>query len=334
MMLRMFITGVLLLLPELVGAESPLPVTTVELEAVLVHPVREAPAEAVALNDTRLGAEINGVIAAIDVAVGDRVERGQVLARVDCTPHRIEVARARAALDAGRATLEFSELQLDNARRLSERRSISQEELDKREADARTRKAELDRLQAALDAAGYTASKCTIAAPLNAVVIERIASVGDYAVPGTQILRLLDDENVEVSAKVQEQDLDGLEAAAEVRFTGRLRDHPVRLRTVLPLLERRLRTYEVRLRFTAEPAPPGAAGRLRWRVGGGRIPADLLVQRDGGLGVFVLADGHARFQPLPEARAGHPAATGLAPTTRLIVDGRFRVEDGQAVTVD
>ncbi|NKN34133.1 efflux RND transporter periplasmic adaptor subunit [Marichromatium bheemlicum] len=334
MMPRSFFNGVLLLLPALAGAEAVLSVTTVELGTVLVHPVREAPAEAVALNDTRLGAEINGVIAAIDVAVGDRVERGQVLARLDCTPHEIKVARAQAALAAGRATLEFSELQLDNARRLSARRSISQEELDKREADARTRKAELDRLQAALDAAEYTASKCTIVAPLNAVVIERIASVGDYAVPGTEILRLLDDENIEVSAKVQEQDLGGLEAAAEVRFVGRLRDHPVRLRTVLPLLERRLRTYEVRLRFVAEPAPPGAAGRLRWRVGGGRIPADLLVRRDGGFGVFVLEDGRARFQSLPEARAGHPAATSLAPTTRLIVDGRFRVEDGEAVRAD
>ena len=147
------------------------PVTTAELGSVLIHPARDAPGTAVTLNNTHLDAKSTGVIAEIVVAIGDRVTKGQVVARLDREPHHIEVARAKAMLEAGRSTHDLSLLQLENARRLSEKRSISQEELDKRAAYARTLKADLDRLQAALDAALYTERKCAILAPLNVVVI-------------------------------------------------------------------------------------------------------------------------------------------------------------------
>lgn len=308
------------------------PVTTLELGSVLVHPTRDAPATAVTLNRTQLSTEINGVIAEIGVEVGDRVSQGDVLARLDCEPHQIEVTRAKAALEAGRSTSDFGQLQLDNARRLSQKNSISQEELDKRAAEARTLKAELDRLQATLESALYVERKCLIAAPLDAVVIERIASVGDYAVPGTPILRLLDDKHIEISAKIQEQDLGGLQHAREAVFVAHDASHPVTLRTLLPVMETRLRTYEIRLSLVGEaPVAAGSTGRLRWVATQGQIPADLILKRGTSLGVFILEGDRARFVPLPEARPGHPAPIDMPDTTRIIRDGRYQLEDGDPV---
>lgn len=321
-------------LPALAAnSEHPaVPVTTLELGSILVHPTRDAPATAVTLNRTQVSAEINGVIAEIGVEVGDRVSQGDVLARLDCEPHQIEVARAKAALEAGRSNYDFGQLQLNNAQRLSQKRSISQEELDKRAAEARTLKAELDRLQATLDSALYVERKCLIAAPLDAVVIERIASVGDYAVPGTPILRLLDDQHIEISAKVQEQDLESLQRAREAVFVAQDASHPVTLRTQLPVMETRLRTYEVRLSLAGDaPVAAGSTGRLRWVATQGQIPADLILKRGTSLGVFVLEGDRARFVPLPEARPGHPAPTDLPPATRVIRDGRYQLEDGSLV---
>lgn len=309
----------------------PVPVTTAELGSLLIHPTRDAPATAVSLNQPRVSAEINGVIAEIGVEVGERVTQGQTLARLDCEFHAIEVTRVRAALEAGRSTHAFSLLQLENARRLSERRSISQEELDKRTADARTLKADLDRLQAALNGALHTESKCIIIAPLNAIVVERIASVGDYAIPGTPILRLLDEENIEISAKVQEQDLKNLQQAHESFFIIRNTQYPVTLRTVLPLIETRLRTHEVRLSLVNARIVAGSTGRLRWVVGRGQIPANMILKRGADLGVFVLDGEQARFVPLPEARPGHPVPIDLPAGTLVIRDGRYQLEDGDPV---
>ena len=306
-------------------------VTTAELGSLLVYPSRDAPADTVSMNDTRLDAEITGVLEEIPVQVGDRVAKGQTVARLDCGHHRIAVKSAVAALEVGKSRHEFNELQLTNARKLSANRNISQEELDKRAADARMTKAELDRLEAAIESARLTAGKCEITAPFNAVVIERIASVGVYAVPGTPIVRLLDDENIEISAKVQEQDLEGLTEADRLSFNSRGKSYQARLRTVLPLMDSRLKTYEVRLTFLDEKSSPGTTGRLSWVSRRGHIPADLIVRRGDLLGTFVLEVERVRFVPLEHARPGHPAPIDLPAETAVVIDGRFLIQDGDTV---
>ena len=306
-------------------------VTTVELGTLLVYPSRDAPAETVSMNDTRLDAEITGVLEEIPVQVGDRVNQGQTVARLDCGHHEIAVKSALAALEVGKSRHELNELQLANARKLSANRNISQEELDTRAADARTSKAELDRLEATIESARLTARKCHITAPFNAVVIERIASIGVYAVPGTPIVRLLDDQNIEISAKVQEQDLESLIEASRHDFISRGRDQPVRLRTVLPLMDSRLKSYEVRLTFLEEKSSPGTTGRLGWTTRVGHIPADLIVRRGDQLGIFIVKDERAHFVPLEHARPGHPAPIDLPRETAVVIDGRFAVEDGGRV---
>jgi len=317
-----------------VGAERPkVGVTTAELGTLLVYPSRDAPADTVSMNDTRLDAEITGVLEEIPVQVGDRVAKGQTVARLDCGHHQIAVKSAVAALEVGQSRHEFNELQLTNARKLSTNRNISQEEFDKRAADARMSKADVDRLEAAIESARLTVRKCEIPAPFNAVVIERIAGVGVYAVPGTPIVRLLDDENIEISAKVQEQDLDGLIEAAQLSFNSRGTSYQARLRTVLPLMDSRLKTYEVRLTFLEEKSSPGTTGRLRWVSRHGHIPADLIVRRGDVLGTFVLEGERVRFVAIEHARPGHPAPIDLPRETAVVIDGRFVIQDGDTVRV-
>lgn len=255
------------------------------------------------------------------------------MAGLDCEQHRIAVKRAEAARDAGKVQYDFNQSQLRNAQKLSTTRSISREELDKRLSESRSTKAELDRLEAELAAAQLSESKCEIKAPFNAVVIERIASVGEYVVPGTPIVRILDDENIEISAKVQEEDLQSLTGAADIQFLSREHHYPVEVRAVLSLMDSRLQSYEVRLTLSGEKPSPGSTGRLRWPGGQGYVPADLILERGEQLGIFVLDGEHVRFVPLKEAKLGHPAAVDLDQTTRVVVEGRFNLHDGDPVRV-
>ena len=61
------------------------------------------------------------------------------------------------------------------------------------------------------------------------------------------------------------------------------------------------------------------------------LPAELLVRRDGTLGVFTVEDGTARFRPVPAAQEGQPVALDLPPGTRIVDEGRERLGDGEAV---
>ena len=98
-------------------------------------------------------------------------------------------------------------------------------------------------------------------------------------------------------------------------------------------MDSRIRSYEARLTFRSEKAIPGTAGRLSWRLGRGYIPAEFLVRRGNGLGVFINEAGLARFIALEDARFGQPAAVKLAPATKIIVKGRFGLQENDKLAI-
>ena len=328
------LTGIGLLCSSIaIAADSPTPVTLETLSEVAIFPVRTAPATAISLNDTRISAEISGIVRQLPVKVGDRVDAGEAIARLDCEDYLFAQEQAQAALDAATAQQEFAAYQFERAQRLAVGGSISKEQVRQHNADTAVTLAEVAGLQAALNMSERNVAKCLIRAPFSAVVIERIASVGELAVPGTVLLRLLDDENIEISAKVQEQDLPGLQSAELIRFVSRNKKYEAAVRAILPVMDSKIRSYEVRLVAKGQAAPPGATGRLEWTSSIRHLPPELLVQRDGALGVFVEDEGRARFVAINSAQEGRPAAVQLPPATRIIVDGRFNLSDQDPVRV-
>jgi RND family efflux transporter MFP subunit len=293
-------------------------------------PVLTAPATVISLNDARLSAETSGLLTELPVRVGDRVKEGDVVAQVDCREPETALAEARAALKAGQAQHRFDISQVNKARQLSKSKSISADEIDRRSSAAAVAGAEAERLKAAVTKAEITVDRCKLRAPYDAVVTERLASVGDFVEKGRPVVRLLDADNVEISAHVQEKDVVSLDSASEFRFVTRGETYPLRLRTVLPQMNSRLRSFEARFTFAEQSAVSGSTGRLSWRNPTAHLPADLVVDRDG-LGVFVLEADKARFVPLASATAGLPAAIEADPATRVIIDGRFNLQDGDPV---
>ena len=315
-------------------AAEPTPVTTKKIADVLFYPVRDAPSTTLSLNDTRVSSQLKGILKEINVRVGDSVKQGNVLASMDCEDYKIAVTQATAALTAQRATLKFDRSRLKKVTQLSKKKNISTEEVERRTSNAAISAADVEGLKASLRATERAVEKCAIRAPYDAVVISKIANVGDYLVPGSPVLRLLDRDNVEVSAKVQEQDLALLKQSGNTAFIANEKRYPLKLRAILPLMESRIRSYEVRLEFTADKAYPGSAGRTEWLTPTPYIPAEFLVRRKG-LGVFLAVAGRARFIPLPAANAGQPAALAppLTKSSNVIINGRFKINDGDAVRV-
>ncbi len=311
-----------------------IPVSTKKLADVLFYPVRDAPATTLSLNDTRVSSELKGILKGINVQVGDSVKQGDVVANIDCEDHKIAVSQAIAALTAERAQLTFDRSRLKKVKKLSKKKNISTEEVERRTLNAAISVADVEGLKASLRATERAVAKCAIHAPFDAVVISKMANLGDYLIPGSPILRLLDRDNVEVSAKVQEQDLELLTRAKSVAFIANEKRYPLSMRAILPLMESRIRSYEVRLEFSADKAQPGSAGRTEWNTPTPHIPAELLVRRKG-LGIFLAVNGQAKFVSITAANAGQPAAfvKTLDQNSAVIINGRFKINDGDAVRV-
>ena len=309
------------------------PVTVVPLEELLFHPGREAPATVVSLNDSLISAEIAGKVEEVARRPGDRVSEGDLLARLDCSTYVIARKRAQAAIEAARARFKYARQRFKDAEKLVKARNISSDEFNQRSSEFNRLAAELNVRLADLEEAKWRESRCTLEAPFAAVVTARKASRGDYATPGTPIVRLVDLERLEVSAQIQQQDIEEMKRARKLEFRMDQRHFPLRLRAIVPMLESRIRSYEARYVFTGEEAPPGAAGRLYWESPDPHVPANYLVQRNGRLGLFLYEDGKARFHPVAGAVQGLPARVELPPHSRIIDAGRYSLEDGDTIKV-
>ena len=117
--------------------------------------------------------------------------------------------------------------------------------------------------------------------------------------------------------------------ARDLRFGSDGQARSLALLRISPASAPQARTVEARLRFTGGPAAAGASGAVIWRDSRPHVPAELVVRREGRLGVFAAEDGVARFHRLVDAQEGRPAPVDLAPGTRLVVAGQLALINGQ-----
>jgi RND family efflux transporter MFP subunit len=312
-------------------AQQAVPVTVRPAAELWFHPERSAPAEVVPLNDARLSAELNARVLEIPVRAGQQVRAGELLVRLDCRDYRSRLEAQQYTRAALASRLKLAQTQLTRARNLRKERNISDEEVDRRDSELAALQSELAAQREAEAQAELNLQRCDISAPFDAAVAERLASVGDLAAPGTPLLRLVQTDASEVSARVRPAEAEAGAAARSIEFDWLGRRYPLELLRASPVVDPQTRTRDIRLGFTGEAAPPGASGRVYWRSARAHLPADLLVRRDGRLGVFLANDGHARFVPLEGALEGQPAAAELAGDASVVVEGRHGLLDGMAV---
>lgn len=304
-----------------------------QLADLAVYPRQSAPATVISLNSARLSAQIKARIDEIAVRVGEVTEAGQVLARLDCADYRLAARQAEARLASLEARLGLAERRLARARKLEERQTVSEELLDEREADLAVLRGERGGALAQLEKAKLDVSRCAIRSPYRAVIIARVGSVGEFADVGADLLEVLDLERLEVSAQVPARDIEQVKTIPNLLFEDSAGRHAVKLRVVMPTVNTQTRNREARLLFVDAPALPGAAGKLVWRDNRPHVPAKLLARRETGFGVFLYDNGKARFHLIPGAQQGRSTPVALSPDARLVTEGHYGLQDGQAVAI-
>lgn len=330
-----------------VAGASPAPqreratVSVAPLSSLWLHPQRDAPAQVLARNESRLAAETSGTLLRWTVDVGAQVQRGQLLAQIDPRDAQLGVQRAQAALAASQTRLKLAQAQLQRSRDLVAQGFFSQEALAQRETEVALLLSEISANQAQLATARRQLAKTTLHAPFAGSVKERLAQHGEAVAPGSVLYVLTETGTQEVSATLSPADVAGLRSAPEIRLDTASGSHALRLLRVGATIAAPARTQTARFAFSqAAGAPPaGSSGTLRWRESQPHIAPELMVRRGTNLGIFVQqgsgAATTARFVALPGAQEGRatpvPASTGLAANTLVIMRGQAALQPGQAI---
>jgi RND family efflux transporter MFP subunit len=305
---------------------------TARLDSVWVLPERSAAAQVLARNESRLAAEVSGRIERWSADVGDRVARGDVLARIDPTDYQLAMERARAQQQAAQARLELATTQLQRAKDLVNQGFFSQEALTQRETEVALYQAEVTAATSQWRTAQRQLEKTMLRAPFAGTVLQRQAQVGETVAVGTLLYVLAQSGPVDIQASVSPADVPGLRRASRIEFVPQMGGAPqaVDLLRITDTLQASSRTQTARLKPIGEADwPSGSTGTIRWQDPTPHIPATLMVRRQGSLGVFVQEGGVARFAPLPNAQEGRAAPTQLRPDTRIVVQGQAALNEGQ-----
>ncbi|MDF1529742.1 MAG: efflux RND transporter periplasmic adaptor subunit [Sedimenticola sp.] len=304
------------------GEEKVTQVTIAKLSDITFFQTYSAPATAVSLNNSRISAETSGKILTIPVRVGDMVKQGDLLTELDCQANSYRVTRAEAGLKSIEARVNLASLQIKRTKSLIKTSSVSEERLNQQQADLQIALADQNAQYATLAEARLDQSRCRITAPFAGVVRERLAGEGEWVNPGQPVIRLSDQQRLEVSAQVSIDLIDSLKQANKIVLETNQGNFIVAIRLVVAAIESQGRNREVRFLFTDEQALPGSSGRLSWQSTAPSIPADIPVRRGGQLGLFLADNGTARFHPLNHALEGHPVEVDLPADTKVIMEGR------------
>lgn len=335
-MLRMprpFLTTILFLLSATAVAQQKVAVSVSPLGDLLVNRDVRATATVVSANEPVVTAQIAALVNAVLHDVGARVDKGELLIRLDDDNAGLALAQAKASLAALDAQVLEASSRAENAEELLARNFISDEELVARRAALAVVEANREAQRVAVQAAELDVSRTRITAPFDAVIVERRAQVGGYVQPGSPLLTLSQLGGQEVDAEIDARYRGSLSIGTEAVFDSRGTRWPVRLERLSSVVDPISRTVRGRFRFVDGEADTGSSGEIIWNDLSGVLSVNVIVERNNQLGVFVADGETARFVVIDGAQQGRPAAVNLPAETLVIIRGQNRLQDGDAIEV-
>jgi RND family efflux transporter MFP subunit len=266
-----------------------------------------------------VSAQITGALTDVLIEEGDHVQGGQVIAKLDDTAQRAQLAQAQAQLHAAEANRAQVQSQLGqsqrDAKRLNDmvgRKLVAEQQAEQARTVVATQTSQLaaasrqiDLALAAVRSAQVQLDYCTVHAPFTGVVIAKAAQVGEIVSPfsagggftRTGVGTIVDMDSLEVEVDVNEAYINRVVAGHKVDSVLNAYPEwkiPSHVIAIIPTADRSKATVKVRIGLDSKDA---------------RIVPDM------GVRVSFLEDQ-------PTGQAQQPVVRGvLVPATALRKDG-------------
>ncbi len=295
-----------------------------------------------------VASEISGLVIEYPVKQGDRLEKGQLLARLNKRDRELDLARVAADLAEAESRSKLAFRNYERSEELFESGIFSQQQLDDTLYEYQAWRGRVDSLKAQMERIRYDLEKSVIPAPFAGVVLSKRTELGQWLGVGDEVVELLSLEELEVRVDVPEQYYPSIRIGAGASVT--LEAHPGRtlrgqVTTVIPKADERARTFPIKIRFPADEKI-GVGMLARVTLDGvsisGRgarnaviVPKDAVVRQGSQQTVWTLG-GDGEVKPMTvETGTGEGAwievRGPLQAGAKVITRGNERLRPGQTV---
>jgi RND family efflux transporter MFP subunit len=291
---------------------------------------------------SNLGFRVPGKIVERLVHIGQQVEAGQPLMRIDGTDLRLALTAKRNAVAAARAYVLQA---IADERRYSKLVSngwSTRQRYEQAKAALDTATAQLAAAEADAQVAENEAAYSTLVADVDGTVVETLAEPGQVVSAGQTVIRLAQSGPREAVVALPETTRPAIGSVAEASLYGSEgHRYTARLRQLSDSADAQTRTYEARyvLDGDAAAAPFGATVTIRLvnQPSQPEVEVPLAAVLDNGqeTGVWVLDAGTAtvKFRPVKLARVTSETAviSGLNAGDRVVSLGAHLLQEGARV---
>ncbi|MEB6566025.1 efflux RND transporter periplasmic adaptor subunit [Acinetobacter towneri] len=155
-----------------------------------------------AVNQSSIQSQVSATATSVNVKVGDAVQRGQTLVRLNNQDNAARLAQARANLAATQAQANQARNMMQRKKRLLDQGFISQVEYEQSQLDYRAQIENVRVQQANVDIALKADQDGTITSPIRGVITQRQVEPGQTVAVGQTLFEVVDPSRLEIQAKL------------------------------------------------------------------------------------------------------------------------------------
>lgn len=302
-----------------------------------------------------VAARVAGSIALLRVREGDRVKKGELLARLDARENQASAAVASAGIDeAGRfldeavARKKLADATFERYQRLFAEQAVTRQEFDIRETEKELAAQGVARAEARLKqsrelsrGAGTVADYTRITAPISGVITAKHADLGSSVFPSQPIFTIEDEGSYLLEVAIPESLLTKVKSGVKVRVSldAIPGSFTLPVSEIVPAADPLSRTFAAKIPLSLRGLKSGMFGRASLPVGRGgntlTVTKSAVVERGALTSVWVL-DGE-RIARMRLVKVGKTIGdrveilSGLSAGERVVTAGTEKVSEGARV---
>jgi RND family efflux transporter MFP subunit len=168
-----------------------------------------------------LRAQVPGSVVSVHAEIGQPVEKGEILARIEDRSQRSGASAAKAAVRSARHDARLARREARRTEELVKAGALARRDLEAAQSAAAGARARLSEAEARQEQAVDQLSDATVRAPIDGVVSQVEIHQGDVVNPGAPLFTIIDPTSMRLEASVASQDVPAITVGIPVSFAVR-----------------------------------------------------------------------------------------------------------------